>query len=118
MELCLTLVCYFRHPFISKEELDFIEISLGKRNNSISTSESIESELDGSGIDQDDKKPIISSSIASKNTPPIPYKAIFTSVPFYGLLIAHIAQNWCFYTLLTELPSYMSQILHFDIKEV
>ena len=27
-----------------------------------------------------------------------------------------MAQNWGFYTLLTELPTYMKNILHFDIK--
>ena len=50
-----------RHPFISKEERDLIEVSLGKRpvlpslNRSISATESIRSELDGSDIGHDDK---------------------------------------------------------------
>jgi len=111
-----------KHPFISKEERDLIEISLGKRplfpslDNSI-MSESIRSELDGSNIGQDDEQPIISISGDSTKAPPIPYRAIFTSMPFYAILIAHTAQNWSFYTLLSELPTYMSQILHFNIRE-
>ena len=69
-------------------------------------------------IGQDDEQPIISYSGDSTKAPSIPYKAIFTSMPFYAILIAHTAQNWSFYTLLSELPTYMNQILHFDIKEV
>jgi len=114
-----------KHPFISKEERDLIEVSLGKRallpslNRSVSTTTeaSLHSELDGSSLDQDDQQPIIFVSSYPTKAPPIPYKAIFTSVPFYGILIAHTCQNWGFYTLLAELPSYMSHILHFDIKE-
>ena len=83
----------------------------------MSRSSSIVSELDGSRIGDDDV-PIISVRSRRPKSLPIPYKAIFTSVPFYAILIAHCCQNWGFYTLLTELPTYMSKILHFDIKEV
>ena len=107
-----------RHPFISNEERDLIELSLGRRPKLImSRSSSIVSELDGSRIGDDDV-PIISVRSRRPKSLPIPYKAIFTSVPFYAILIAHCCQNWGFYTLLTELPTYMSKILHFDIKEV
>nr|CAI5830121.1 unnamed protein product [Callosobruchus analis] len=47
---------------------------------------------------------------------PTPWKEIFTSLPFWGILIAHCGQNFGFWTLLTEIPSYMQNILHFDIK--
>nr|CAH7723842.1 unnamed protein product [Callosobruchus chinensis] len=47
---------------------------------------------------------------------PTPWKEIFTSLPFWGVLIAHCGQNFGFWTLLTEIPSYMQNILHFDIK--
>lgn len=46
----------------------------------------------------------------------IPWKSIFTSLPVYGIIIAHFSENWGFYTLLTELPSYMKDVLHFDLK--
>lgn len=48
----------------------------------------------------------------------IPWKEIFTSKPFWALLISHCAQNWGFWTLLTQIPSYMKDVLHFDIKSV
>ncbi|GFY47713.1 hypothetical protein TNIN_205181 [Trichonephila inaurata madagascariensis] len=48
--------------------------------------------------------------------PPIPWRAILTSVPVYTLMITHFGQNWGFYTFLTELPTYLSSILNFNIK--
>lgn len=50
-------------------------------------------------------------------TPPIPWKAIFTSGPFLGILIAHTCNNWGWYMLLIELPIYMKGVLKFEIKE-
>ncbi|CAB3259124.1 unnamed protein product, partial [Arctia plantaginis] len=45
-----------------------------------------------------------------------PWKSIWTSMPFYALMVAHCGQNWGFWTLMTEMPSYMKQILEVDIK--
>ncbi|XP_069941805.1 putative inorganic phosphate cotransporter isoform X6 [Cherax quadricarinatus] len=47
----------------------------------------------------------------------IPWRHILTSLPFWAIFIVHIAQNWGFYTLLTELPTYMKNILHFNIAQ-
>ncbi|XP_055859159.1 putative inorganic phosphate cotransporter isoform X2 [Episyrphus balteatus] len=47
---------------------------------------------------------------------PTPWGAILTSVPFYMVLCAHCANNWGFWTLLTEIPTYMKNILGMDIK--
>jgi len=48
---------------------------------------------------------------------PVPWRAILTSPPVWALLVTHVAQNFGFYTLLTELPTYMSTVLHFNIRE-
>lgn len=48
----------------------------------------------------------------------VPWSHILRSRPLYALLIAHCAQNWGFWTLLTEIPSYMKNVLDFDIKSV
>ena len=120
----LSILLSFRHPFISKEERDLIEVSLGKQpilpslNRTMSASDSIISELDGSEIGHGDEDPIITIVNDPPKSPKIPFKAIFTSIPFWGIMVAHSCQNWGFYTLLAELPTYMSRILHFDIKEV
>ncbi|KAH8340020.1 hypothetical protein KR067_006338, partial [Drosophila pandora] len=46
----------------------------------------------------------------------VPWRSIFTSPAFYGLLAAHCGFTWGFYTLLTEMPTYMSHVLQLDVK--
>ncbi|XP_034104465.1 putative inorganic phosphate cotransporter isoform X1 [Drosophila nasuta] len=45
-----------------------------------------------------------------------PWLSFFTSPAFLALIIAHSANNWGFWTLLTEIPSYMKNVLGKDIK--
>jgi len=47
-----------------------------------------------------------------------PWVAILTSMPMWAVVVAHCGQNWGFFTLLTEMPSYMNSILKFDLKSV
>jgi MFS family permease len=49
---------------------------------------------------------------------PTPWLSIVTSMPFIAILVTHCGQNWGFWTLLTEIPSYMSDIMKYDIKDV
>lgn len=77
-----------KHPRITVEEKRFIELACKTKDN-------VE-------LDEDY----------------VPWRAIFTSVPLWALLITQCGQSWLFYTLLTELPTYMSNILHFDIQQV
>lgn len=46
-----------------------------------------------------------------------PWMAILTSAPMFALIIAHCSHNWGFWTLLTEMPSYMKSVLGLDIKK-
>jgi ACS family sodium-dependent inorganic phosphate cotransporter-like MFS transporter 5 len=65
------------------------------------------------------EKAFILASIAPQDEEdniPIPWLKIFTCVPLWAILITQCGQSWAFYTQLTELPTYMSQILHFDIQ--
>ncbi|XP_054719646.1 LOW QUALITY PROTEIN: putative inorganic phosphate cotransporter [Uloborus diversus] len=48
---------------------------------------------------------------------PVPWRAILTSGSLWALVVTHFGNNWGFYTLLTELPTYLSNILHFDLKQ-
>ncbi|KAJ8721769.1 hypothetical protein PYW08_004171 [Mythimna loreyi] len=48
---------------------------------------------------------------------PTPWGSILTSLPFWATLLAHCGQNLGFWTLLTELPSYMKYVLNVDIKQ-
>ena len=49
---------------------------------------------------------------------PVPWKDIFTSKPFWAIFFSNIPQTYGFYTLLTELPKYLSNIMHYNLDEV
>ena len=45
-----------------------------------------------------------------KESPPVPWSRIWTSMAFWAILVANFANNWGFHLLLTELPQYLSEI--------
>ena len=47
----------------------------------------------------------------------IPTRAILRSPAVWALVVAHTCQNYGFYTLITELPTFLRQVLHFDLSE-
>ncbi|XP_058449761.1 sialin [Malaya genurostris] len=71
----------------------------------------------------EEERSFITSSLGSEGSghggpkAAVPWKKVFTSGPFYGILIAHVCNNWGWYMLLIELPFYMKQVLQFNIKE-
>jgi MFS transporter, ACS family, solute carrier family 17 (sodium-dependent inorganic phosphate cotransporter), member 5 len=98
-------------------------------------------------IDENEKIYINKSIWGTGNTdksPKIPWSNVLKSLPFYAILLAHVsfwqllkftddnqkffvfsffvykqmAQNYGYEFLMTELPTYMKQILRFSIKEV
>lgn len=58
------------------------------------------------------------SGTSQKHSLPLPWAKVLTSVPFLALMIVHCGHNFGYYTLLTEIPSFMSHVLKFEIKEV
>ena len=48
----------------------------------------------------------------------VPWKAIFTSRPFWALIATNTLGNFCWYFLLTQLPLYMNKMLRFNITSV
>ncbi|KAK5646078.1 hypothetical protein RI129_004542 [Pyrocoelia pectoralis] len=44
-----------------------------------------------------------------------PWKSIFTSMAVWAVVVGHFSENWGFYTLLTQLPKFMKDILHFEL---
>lgn len=70
-----------------------------------------------------EEKKLIETSLGSTSedentTTPIrtPWVKFFTSIPFMVLTLTHCTHNWGFWTLLTEIPTYMKNILGMDIK--
>ncbi|XP_044592475.1 sialin-like [Cotesia glomerata] len=47
----------------------------------------------------------------------VPWKEIFSSKPFWALVVTNCLGNFCWYFLLTQLPLYMNKMLRFDIKK-
>ncbi|KAK4008499.1 hypothetical protein OUZ56_013635 [Daphnia magna] len=45
---------------------------------------------------------------ANQHTLNVPWKSILTSLPVWATVVAHFAENWGFYTLLTQLPTFLS----------
>lgn len=52
----------------------------------------------------------------SKRKERVPWIAIFTSPPVYAVLIAAITCDWGLYTFLTNIPTYLNEVLKFDIQ--
>jgi len=46
----------------------------------------------------------------------VPWDAMFLNIPVWALIINQFACGWTFYTLLTWLPGYLVDQLHFDLK--
>ncbi|XP_053690562.1 sialin [Sabethes cyaneus] len=47
----------------------------------------------------------------------VPWKSILTSPPVWAIILTHGASVFGFFTVVNQLPTYMKQILNFNIKE-
>ncbi|XP_012266659.2 putative inorganic phosphate cotransporter isoform X2 [Athalia rosae] len=57
------------------------------------------------------------SKAGTKKKPPVPWRQVITSLPFLAILVSHVCSNFGWYMLLTELPTFMNQILKFNMNE-
>eukprot|EP00057_Strongylocentrotus_purpuratus_P014753 XP_011669227.1 PREDICTED: vesicular glutamate transporter 1 [Strongylocentrotus purpuratus] len=80
-----------KHPYISKEERNYIEESIGE----------------GRGL--------VTQKITVGN---VPWKKFFTSMPVYAIIVANFCRSWTFYLLLTSQPSYFEQVFDYAISKV
>lgn len=48
----------------------------------------------------------------------LPLVAMAKSLPLWAITIACFCTDWLFYMLLTSMPTFMSNVLHFDLGEV
>ena len=70
-------------------------------------------------IEQSEKETILDAlgdDINTEKNLSVPWKRIFTSVPFIGLMFTDSSNTWGLYTLSTNGPSYMKYMLGVDIK--
>lgn len=54
--------------------------------------------------------------VPAKKKLPIPWRALLRTPGLWACASMHLGIGWAFFTLLTCLPTYMAQILHYDIK--
>uniref|UniRef100_A0A3P8VED7 Sialin-like n=1 Tax=Cynoglossus semilaevis TaxID=244447 RepID=A0A3P8VED7_CYNSE len=65
------------------------------------------------------EKDYIINSIGAQGTGhgwSVPVLQMMMSVPLWAMIVTQMCSNWAYYTLLTSLPTYMDNILHFDLK--
>ncbi|XP_076756868.1 putative inorganic phosphate cotransporter [Xylocopa sonorina] len=51
-----------------------------------------------------------------KKPPSVPWRHMLTSVPLWALIAAQVGHDWGFFTLVNDLPKYMSSVLKYSIK--
>ncbi|GAB6029806.1 hypothetical protein CHUAL_005518 [Chamberlinius hualienensis] len=76
-----------KHPTITREELAYIEESIGEVKISY---------------------PKLSTT---------PWVAFFTSMPVWAIIVANFCRSWTFYLLLNDQQTYFSEVFNFDISE-
>lgn len=46
-----------------------------------------------------------------------PWGQFIKSPAVWAIIVAHFSENWGFYTLLTQLPTFMKDVLHFNLEK-
>lgn len=57
------------------------------------------------------------SAASLKEKRKIPWSAIFKSTPIWALVCAQIGHDWGFFAMVTDLPTYLKEVLRFNVKE-
>lgn len=47
-----------------------------------------------------------------------PWRAFFTSMPVYAIIVANFCRSWTFYLLLISQPAYFEEVFGFEISKV
>uniref|UniRef100_A0A1B0D7V5 Uncharacterized protein n=1 Tax=Phlebotomus papatasi TaxID=29031 RepID=A0A1B0D7V5_PHLPP len=59
----------------------------------------------------------IGTSTSKKRPSYVPWKQLLTSAPVWAIILVHGASVFGFFTVVNQLPTYMKNVLHFNIKE-
>ncbi|XP_064646594.1 sialin-like isoform X2 [Lineus longissimus] len=70
-------------------------------------------------ISEDEKDYIIDNigDSVAKTSQRVPWLKFATSMPLIAIIVAHVCNNYVQYTLMTCLPTYMKDVLKFDMKQ-
>ncbi|KAL8591613.1 hypothetical protein ACOMHN_030499 [Nucella lapillus] len=70
-----------------------------------------------------EEKAYITASLKGKMTATregsghVPWRALLTSGPVWGIILTHTCSNFGTYTFLTNIPTYLKEVLRLDIKQ-
>lgn len=53
-----------------------------------------------------------------ENAPPVPWRHLLTSVPFWALVVVSIGRDWGGYTMMSDMPKYTMNVLKFTADEM
>ncbi|CAL1526709.1 unnamed protein product [Lymnaea stagnalis] len=56
-----------------------------------------------------------SSAVSHKKSLKVPWLKILLSLPVWAIIVANVASDWGAYTLLTNIPTYINEVLMFNI---
>lgn len=65
----------------------------------------------------DEEREFLEKEVVKKAKFKVPWKSILSSGPVYALFAGQFGHNYLFFTILTDLPKYMKEILKFNIKK-
>nr|CAD7427055.1 unnamed protein product [Timema monikensis] len=102
-------------PKISPQELEYLQNILGQTDKSVFTL-GAEKVLANREVDLRESTHT-SREMGHTLNLVHPWRAFFTSMPVWAVIVAHFCENWGFYTLLTQLPTFMKDALEFNLKK-
>ncbi|XP_059148786.1 uncharacterized transporter slc-17.2-like [Physella acuta] len=59
----------------------------------------------------------LKSCAVTKKSFKVPWLKIVTSLPVWAIIVANVTSDWGAYTLLTNIPTYINEVLKFDITD-
>lgn len=64
-----------------------------------------------------DEKNFLESSVCQQSSSRVPWLQIIKSPAVWAIIFAHFAENWGFYTMLTDLPTFLSDVLDYEVDK-
>lgn len=102
------------HPTITEEERKYIEESIGESaQHAVTVSCFLPSPRAVQPPDVDNRP--VALPLQKFNTP---WRAFFTSMPVYAIIVANFCRSWTFYLLLISQPAYFEEVFGFEISKV
>jgi len=64
-----------------------------------------------------DEKNYLETSVCQPGSSRVPWLQIIKSPPVWAIIFAHFAENWGFYTMLTDLPTFLADKLDYEVDQ-